>query len=230
MQPFCEKCHLSLRDMPDFVPGERLLTSDQPQRDSRSPGQAAALPRNAHAGSHSVDFYADEGAFLDSLSDLIGRALKAGGVCLVIAAAPHRQGIAQRLRASGIDLSLAVRNSQYLLLDAEATLARFMVDGLPDQDRFFATIEPLLLGAKASLGPGVTFPIAFGEMVALLWADGKCEAAVRLEQLWNELARRHSFALRCAYPIDNFAHSDEDLLFQQICAEHNHILSSCSHS
>ncbi len=193
-------------------------------------GNNTTLPQSIHAGTHSVDLYADDAAFLDNLSDLIGRALHAGGVCLVIAAAPHRQGIAQRLRALGIDLSLAVRNSQYLLLDAEATLARFMVDGLPDRDRFFATLEPVLLDAKANLGSDVTFPIAFGEMVSLLWADGKREGAVRLEQLWNELAHRHSFALRCAYPIDCFAHSDEDLLFRQICAEHSHILSSCSSS
>ena len=198
----------------------------QPQACQTSPGYDAALPRSVHAGSHSVDFYADDAAFLDSLSDLIGRALKAGGVCLVIAAAPHRQGIAQRLRASGIDLSLAVRNSQYLLLDAEATLARFMVDGFPDKDRFFAAIEPLLVDAKASLGPDVTFPVAFGEMVALLWADGKREAAVRLEQLWNDLALRHSFALRCAYPMDGFALGDEDAFFTRICAEHTHVLSS----
>jgi hypothetical protein len=198
----------------------------QPQLTQTSAGSGVSLPRDAHAGSHSVDFYADDAAFLDNLSDLIGRALKAGGVCLVIAAAPHRQGIAQRLRASGIDLSLAVRKSQYLLLDAEATLAKFMVNALPDRDRFFATIEPVLVGAKASLGPDTAFPVAFGEMVALLWAEGKREAAVLLEQLWNELARRHAFALRCAYPIDNFAHPDEDVLFRQICAEHNHVLSS----
>jgi hypothetical protein len=208
-----------------------MFRSEYPEAQSSVTSAGSnALPRDAHAGSHSVDFYADDAAFLDNLSDLIARALNAGGVCLVIAAAPHRQGIAQRLRASGIDLALAVRNSQYLLLDAEATLAKFMVDGLPDRDRFFATIEPVLVDAKASLGPDAAFPVAFGEMVALLWADGKREAAVRLEQLWNDLARRHDFALRCAYPIDNFAHSDEDLLFRQICAEHNHVLSSSAAS
>lgn len=208
-----------------------MFTPHQASSDPQIPvAHDAAFPWNVHAGSHSVDFYADDAAFLDSLSDLIARALKAGGVCLVIAAAPHRQGIAQRLRAAGIDLALAVRNRQYLLLDAEATLAKFMVDGLPDRDRFFATLEPVLLDAQASLGPGVSFPIAFGEMVALLWADGKREAALRLEQLWNELARRHSFALRCAYPLDDFAHPDEDVLFRQIHAAHNHVLSSCSRS
>jgi hypothetical protein len=175
-----------------------------------------------------VDFYADDAAFLDNLSDIVGTALKAGGVCLVIAAAPHRQGLAQRLRASGIDLSHAVRNSQYLLLDAEATLDKFMVDGSPDRDRFFATFDNLFVQAKASLGPDVAFPVAFGEMVALLWADGKPEAAVRLEQLWNELAGRHAFHLHCAYPRDGFTRGDEDPFFQRICAEHNHIVSSDS--
>jgi hypothetical protein len=175
-----------------------------------------------------VDFYTDEAVFLDNLSDIIAPALKAGGVCLVIAAAPHRQGLAQRLRSSGIDLSLAVRNSQYLLLDAEATLARFMVDDFPDPDRFFATLEPLLLEAKASLGPDVTFPVAFGEMVALLWADGKLDAAVRLEKLWNELARRHSFHLHCAYPREGFTGAVEDVFYRRICAEHNQIVSSNS--
>jgi hypothetical protein len=192
------------------------------------PGSDAALPRHVHAGSHSVDFYADDATFLDSLSDIIGPALKAGGVCLVIAAAPHRQGLAQRLRASGIDLAQAVRNSQYLLLDAEATLHKFMVDGSPDRERFFATFDPLLLQAKASLGPDVAFPVAFGEMVALLWAAGQHEAAVRLEQLWNELAGRHSFHLHCAYPRDGFTRGEEDAFFQRICAEHNHIVSSDS--
>lgn len=198
--------------------------ASRPQRIA-SRGDAAPLP-GIPAGTHSVDFYGDDSAFLDNLSAIIGGALKAGGVCLVIAAAPHRQGLAQRLRASGIDLALAVRNSQYLLLDAEATLAKFMVDGSPDRDRFFATFDPLLLQAKASLGSEADFPVAFGEMVALLWAGGQQEAAVRLEQLWNELAVRHSFHLHCAYPRDGFTGDNDDAFFSRICAEHNHVLSS----
>jgi hypothetical protein len=177
-------------------------------------------------GSHSVEFYQDDAVFLDGLAQIFVSALHAGGVCLVIAAAPHRQGIAQRLRACGIDLSLAVRNNQYLLLDADATLAKFMCDGWPDTDRFFDTIEPLLLQAKASLGPNAACPVAFGEMVAILWADGKCEAAVRLEQLWNELARRHSFALRCAYASADFPQGPDDAYFIRVCAEHSHVLPS----
>ncbi len=40
----------------------------------------------------------------------------------------------------------------------------------------------------------------FGEMVALLWADGQTGAAVDLEAMWNELASQYSFSLLCAYP------------------------------
>ncbi len=103
-----------------------------------------------------------------------------------------------------------------------------MVDGMPDADRFFSTLHPVLLYAKVNLGPDVTFPVAFGEMVALLWAEGKRDAAVRLEQLWNELARRHSFHLLCAYPRDGFTPGEQDAFFQQICAEHSHVVSSGS--
>ena len=42
---------------------------------------------------------------------------------------------------------------------------------------------------------------AFGEMVAILWSKGNAEAAIRLEQLWNDLAQIHFFSLRCAYPL-----------------------------
>ena len=62
---------------------------------------------------------------------------------------------------------------------------------------------------------------AFGEMVALLWADGKGEAAIRLEQLWNDLAQKHSFYLHCAYPMSGFARSQDGDPIQQICAEHS---------
>jgi len=189
---------------------------------------AGFLPaQDAVPCSHAVEFYQDRDAFLDGLSDFIRSAIQSGGACLIIATESNRQAIALRLRTSGVDLPHAVQNSQYLLLDAEATLDRFMVDGWPDSQRFFATIEPFLMHAKASLGADVKFPVAFGEMVAILCADGHFDAAIRLEQLWNELARKHSFALRCAYPSDGFADGTrgKDYL-ARITAEHSHVLTA----
>jgi signal transduction histidine kinase len=181
-------------------------------------------------GSHSVQFYEDEEVFLDGLSEFVGSALGTGGACLVIATRAHRAGLAERLKGWGLDLSVAAKNNRFLSLDAEATLARFMVGGWPDEERFFGTIEPMLLQSKVALRHKGVSIVAFGEMVALLWAAGNCEAALRLEQLWNELARRHSFALRCAYPMGCFGEKSHDALFNRVCGEHNHVIPTESYT
>lgn len=65
------------------------------------------------------------------------------------------------------------------------------------------------------------------DSVALLCDEKNFDAAIRLEQLWNELAQKHSFALRCAYSTDTFVYNvgGPDFL-NRICAEHSHVLSS----
>ncbi len=68
-------------------------------------------------------------------------------------------------------------------------------------------------------------PVAiFGEMVALLWADGNTKAVLRLEQLWNELAKNHNFSLRCAYALGSFNHTAHAESFAKICAEHSFVI------
>ena len=200
------------------------MDSPNQSRYTPSPTSASLSAHNSHACSHSVEFYDDHAAFLDQLAFFVRSALETGGACLIIATEASRQGLAQRLRASGVDLTYAVQNSQYLLLDARATLARFMINDWPDPHAFLAAIEPHLMFAKASLGPDVKFPVAFGEMVALLWNEGKRDAAIRLEQLWNDLALKHSFSLLCAYPSDSFAPEADRDYIRRICAEHSHVL------
>jgi orotate phosphoribosyltransferase len=63
---------------------------------------------------------------------------------------------------------------------------------------------------------------AFGEMVALLCARGRYDAALHLERLWNELARKLDFSLFCAYPWALFPSSAVAHVFRQVCAEHEH--------
>jgi signal transduction histidine kinase len=64
----------------------------------------------------------------------------------------------------------------------------------------------------------------FGEMEALLWADGKADAAIRLEQLWIELARTHTFSLFCAYPMSSFKKEEDAALFLKVCNEHSAVI------
>jgi hypothetical protein len=64
----------------------------------------------------------------------------------------------------------------------------------------------------------------FGEMVAVLWAEQKYEAAVTLEQFWNDLAKTHSFYLRCAYPTSSFRDVQSDW-YTAVCEQHSSVIS-----
>jgi PAS domain S-box-containing protein len=180
--------------------------------------------------SHSVQFYEDDALFVDGLSEFVGSALGRGNACIVIATEAHRQGLAERLKAWGMDLSVPTLSSRYLSFDAEGTLARFMVDGWPDEQRFYGVLEPVLLQARSAISPKGPPVVAFGEMVALLWAEGNYEAAIRLEQLWNELAGRQSFSLLCAYSLAGFGKKSDDDLFRRVCEEHDHVLPTESYT
>ena len=60
-------------------------------------------------------------------------------------------------------------------------------------------------------------------MVDVLWKEGKPEAAIRLEILWNRLAQRYGFALLCGYSMGNFYKETKG--FEAICREHTHVVA-----
>lgn len=173
---------------------------------------------------HSVQFYAEDSSLLDELSGFVGRALEAGGSAIVIAAEPHRERLKQELRSRGLDTAKALRKGQFISLDAAGTLSKFMVEGYPDASRFVKVIGDVIAKAKGAAESKEGRVVAFGEMVALLWAEGKPDAAIYLEQLWNELAHTHSFSLRCAYPMTAFHREEDSVHFVKICLEHSDVI------
>ncbi len=173
---------------------------------------------------HSVYFYEDDSAFLDTLGEFVGAALGAGGACVVIATASHRLALADRLREHGIDMSYAVAMNRFISLDAGDMLTRFMVNGRPDEEKFIALLEPELSRARRSLRAKSTSVVAFGEMVTILWREGNYAAAIELERMWDRLAQRHAFSLRCVYPIGLFTDQGQYDLFRQVCAAHHQVV------
>src|ERR1051325_61808 len=57
-------------------------------------------------------------------------------------------------------------------------------------------------------------------MVDLLWRDGEPDAAIKLEELWNDLASHYTFSLLCAYPMGNFYKESDSALFERVCSTH----------
>jgi PAS domain S-box-containing protein len=173
-----------------------------------------------------VHFYEDDAIFIESLSEFVGSALGAGGACLVIATDAHHRSLANSLRANFIDTLRSASEGRYIALDAGDTLSQFMVKGHPDPALFRDTIEPVLRLARQKLRRDTGALAAFGEMVALLWAEGNREAAIELEHLWNDLALRHKFDLRCGYPLGCFSSEGHAELFRQMCEEHSEVVPS----
>lgn len=169
---------------------------------------------------HLVQFYEGDGAFLDALSGFVAGGLRSGEGVIVIATQQHRDALDDRLASQGIDAGAARARDQYIALDAAETLGRFMVKGWPDDDRFERTIVEILERAGGD-GRRVR---AFGEMVALLWAQGHAGATVRLEHLWHGLCQRRAFSLFCAYPRIGFT-ENMHVSIQDLCAAHSKVLA-----
>ena len=179
---------------------------------------------------HVVQFYGQDRFLLEELSRFIGNALGAGKPAVVIATQEHREGLNQRLQAWGLDTARAVAQGRYLPLDAAETLSRIMHGGSPDPARFAEVVGSAIAKVNAAT-PGDHGPVAaFGEMVALLWADGKCDAAIKLEQLWNEFAKTHPISLHCAYPMSGFYREEHGDSLLQICAQHSAVIPGESYS
>lgn len=173
---------------------------------------------------HTVQFYGEDSFLIDELSRFIGTALGAGDAAVVIATKAHREGLAHRLKARGLDVVRATEQGRYVALDAAETLRRVMRDGWPDAALFAEVVGGILGQAAVAAGAGDSRISAFGEMVALLWSEGKAEAAIHLEQLWNNLAQNYSLSLRCAYPMSGFDREYHSDSFLKICAEHSHVI------
>jgi hypothetical protein len=65
---------------------------------------------------------------------------------------------------------------------------------------------------------------AYGEMVDVLWQRGERDAAIRLEEYWNELGRLQTFSLLCAYrmdPRDSHAYGGP---LERVCKVHTHLI------
>lgn len=179
-------------------------------------------PFDTHHHTHSVHFYEDDVCFLSRSSDLIAAALNEGAAVVVIATKEHREGLARRLRADGVDVARVAREKRYVSLDASDTLSKFLVDDVPVPTRFFDSMQGIF--AQADLADGHRQILVLGEMVSLLWEEGNSEAAIRLEQLWNDLAKKRAFSLRCAYPMGGFSREEHGNQLLTICAEHSQVI------
>jgi hypothetical protein len=170
---------------------------------------------------HAVRFYESPESLCKIVADFLSEGLRNNQPALVIATPEHRAGIADALRAQNLDVAALQADGDLLLLDAEQSLATFMVDGMPDAKRFETRGTEVI--QRACRGRQNCTVRAYGEMVDLLWKQGQSVAAVRLEMLWNKLAATQDFSLLCGYAMGNFYKGSQQ---QDICDQHTQVFAA----
>jgi DNA-binding NarL/FixJ family response regulator len=174
---------------------------------------------------HEVQFYSDDAVFLDSFARFIATALKSGRGAIAVITESHRSGLVSRLKAQGLDVDTARQHGTYIQLDVAETLSTFMVNGMPDTTRFFDVAGGLIESAAKAARQEHYGVVVCGECSPTLWAEGKADAAIRVEQLFNQVGTAFGLDLLCGYPLSSFQGEEDKHVFQSICAEHSAVYS-----
>jgi len=196
--------------------GQRM-TAAQPDNSSLRP----------HGGSHAVHFYENDDELSARVAAFIGEALQAGEPAVIIAAQSHRQQFIARLAAMNVDVEAERTAGHLTILDAAATLEKFMVGNAPDRELFTRVVGSLIesIGTRGNRRMKVR---AYGEMVDLLWQSANQSAAIALGEMWTDLGAVYPFDLLCAYAMATLALGTADTGVREICDEHSHVMVAAS--
>ncbi len=169
---------------------------------------------------HLVQIYRDERILAEAVSLYAGRGLGKGEAVVLVATAPHLQQIEARLKRAGFEVEDLKAWGQLIPIDAGRLLARLMVDGAVEAERFRSTVADIIAGVRD--GGRFRKVRIYGEMVNLLWRQNH-PATHRLEELWNETIEAHCVSLLCGYHVGD--PSGEPHLFpRDLQALHSHLI------
>lgn len=167
----------------------------------------------AGPGNHTVQLYgSDTGLLARSAGRYFRQAFDAGKALVIVAGASHLELFAR-------DFTQTQRRHA-VFLDADEMLDRILTGDKPDAEAFRRHVALPIEQLAAANPHGVR---AYGEMVGILWAAGRRETAIALEELWNRLLRTVNFELYCAYPIDVFEPDFDIASVDEIMCTHSHL-------
>lgn len=168
------------------------------------------------ARGHAVHLYEDVSDLERRVAEYLAIAIRNGGVAIVAAGAARTHAFRRALAAVGTDVSAAEREGGLVCLDADEVSRGLTDRGSLDPNVFDSDVAEVV---RRHARPGLPTHV-YGEIVASLWRDGFVTEAIRLEELWNDLADEVPFSLLCAYPselVGDPAHRND---LDRVCRSH----------
>lgn len=164
--------------------------------------------------------YTEESQVAEAVGVFAIAGIRKNEAILLLMTEAHYDPILRRLRSGGLDVDALTASGQLVCETAESLLSSFMVGGIIDEMICESKLGGLIGKAKASVeGRSVR---VFAEMVSLIW-QSRLGATERLERLWNEMIRKHTVPLLCAYAM---AGNGMDALPVALRKCHSHHLDS----
>jgi len=171
-------------------------------------------------GRHIAQLYTDAGFLVRAVTRFAAEGLARGEGVVIIATPLHLRAVTDRLLDHHLDVDALRRRGALVSVDAVECLTGLLVGGMPDKERFRASVGRIL---EEMTGRGFARIRAFGEMVDLL-RPCSVEAALRLEALWDEVLLVHGVSLLCGYSIDNFDPHAHRALVPRVAQAHSDLI------
>lgn len=184
----------------------------------RTPDMTISANQTRECHKHEAVFCRDAGTLRESVVTFLARGLSRGDAVVVIGTCDHWRLFEAGLRGAGFDVVDLLRRGAILVLDAAEQLSLLLKDARPDR-RLFQDVVGACIREAGSRAPSGRV-CAYGEMVDLLWHEGRFDAAASLEDLWCELARARSFDLLCTYTLDLFEALDRGAPVELAASRH----------
>ena len=180
------------------------------------------LLANPGPDGHIVQLYQDADFYGEAISHFAAEGIARGESIIIVATRPNWGNISGRLVGKGFSPDELFRRGQLTLLDAEATLPKFLVDDVPDARIFKPLAEATIERARA----GGNFPRVrwWGEMVNLLYVVGNQSGSTRLEELFDQVAHEQSISIFCSFLMDKYDPRIYDTAFGDVCRTHAHVI------
>lgn len=187
-------------------------------------GTSTSFPSEEYSF-HELQIYSNHESFLDGFTSFIAGGLNAGNAVVVLATEAHRQSLFQKLQTQGFDLEAIIESGGYISVDACETVSSLMIDDQPDPNQLGSVVSSLVRTASKAPNGATRRVSACGECAPFLWTQGKLDAALRVEELWDAAIHKYGLSTLCGYISRALQGEKEQRLFQRICAVHSAVIS-----
>ena len=207
--------HQVARAMEIVAEGGRFVS---PRLGGRSVEQRLDEHTDQSSRCHEAAVESDEGSLVERYALFAQTAFDAGEAFVLMTSDRRIAGVDRLLQSRGLDIESARQRGRYVSLNVNDGLATCMVDGWPDETRVWSASTSLFMRAASKLTTDHRRVAACGDCSPLLLRHGKPDAAIHLEQLWDDLSRTFNIRVLCGYSTPPVEHAEA---FQRICEIHS---------